>query len=138
MALRSHTYAIRLAVEGGGQVKAELVAVGQSGEQGLKRIESAGDRASGGLGFRLIPPLRVRWLRHAHRLAWPSLPGMASARNLPAHRKHRLAQAAFVLPDFRPLVEALIALVDFRPFAEAPPPASLASGTSISRPLFTS
>jgi hypothetical protein len=43
------TYTIRLAVEGGGQVKAELVAVGQSGEQSLKRIESAGERASGGL-----------------------------------------------------------------------------------------
>jgi hypothetical protein len=43
------TYAIRLAVEGGGQVKAELIAVGQSGEQRLKRIETAGERASGGL-----------------------------------------------------------------------------------------
>jgi hypothetical protein len=43
------TYAIRLAVEGGGQVKAELVSVGQSGEQNLKRIENAGERASGGL-----------------------------------------------------------------------------------------
>jgi lambda family phage tail tape measure protein len=49
MARRNQTYAIRLAVEGGGQVKAELVSVGQSGEQSLKRIESAGDRASGGL-----------------------------------------------------------------------------------------
>jgi hypothetical protein len=49
MARRTQTYAIRLAVEGGGQVKAELVAVGQSGEQSLKRIETAGDRASGGL-----------------------------------------------------------------------------------------
>jgi hypothetical protein len=49
MARRTHTYAIRLAVEGGGQVKAELVSVGQSGEQSLKRIETAGDRASGGL-----------------------------------------------------------------------------------------
>ena len=49
MARRTNTYAIRLAVEGGGQVKAELVTVGQSGEQSLKRIESAGDRASGGL-----------------------------------------------------------------------------------------
>jgi hypothetical protein len=49
MACRTHTYAIRLGVEGGGQVKAELVAVGQSGEQSLKRVESAGDRASGGL-----------------------------------------------------------------------------------------
>jgi hypothetical protein len=46
---RTHTYAIRLAVDGGGQVKAELVSVGQSGEQSLKRIESAGERASGGL-----------------------------------------------------------------------------------------
>jgi hypothetical protein len=49
MARRIQTYAIRLAVEGGGQVKAELVTVGQSGEQSLKRIETAGDRASGGL-----------------------------------------------------------------------------------------
>jgi lambda family phage tail tape measure protein len=49
MARRTNTYAIRIAVEGGGQVKAELVSVGQSGEQSLKRIESAGERASGGL-----------------------------------------------------------------------------------------
>ncbi len=42
MARRTTTYAIRLAVEGGGQVKAELVSVGQSGEQSLKRIESRG------------------------------------------------------------------------------------------------
>jgi hypothetical protein len=49
MARRTQTYAIRLAVEGGGQVKAELVSVGQSGEQSLKRIESGGERASGGL-----------------------------------------------------------------------------------------
>jgi hypothetical protein len=49
MARRSHTYAIRLAVEGAGQVKAELVSVGQSGEQSFKRIETAGGRASGGL-----------------------------------------------------------------------------------------
>jgi Lambda phage tail tape-measure protein (Tape_meas_lam_C) len=49
MARRTTTYAIRLAVEGGGQVKAELVSVDQSGEQSLKRIESAGERASGGL-----------------------------------------------------------------------------------------
>jgi hypothetical protein len=42
MARRTHTYGIRLAVEGGGQVKAELVSVGQCGEQSLKRIETAG------------------------------------------------------------------------------------------------
>ena len=49
MARRTQTYAIRLAVEGGGQVKAELVSVGQSGEQSLKRIENAGGKASSGL-----------------------------------------------------------------------------------------
>src|SRR5512132_673492 len=49
MARHTQTYAIRLAVEGGGQVKAELVSVGQSGEQSLKRIETAGSQASGGL-----------------------------------------------------------------------------------------
>ena len=49
MARRTQTYAVRLAVEGGGQVKAELVSVGQSGEQSLKRIEAGGERASGGL-----------------------------------------------------------------------------------------
>jgi hypothetical protein len=48
MARRTQTSAIRLVVEGGGQVKAELVAVGQSGEQRLKRIEMAGERASAG------------------------------------------------------------------------------------------
>jgi hypothetical protein len=36
MARRTQTYAVRLAVEGGGQVKAELGSVGQSGEQSLK------------------------------------------------------------------------------------------------------
>jgi hypothetical protein len=49
MARRTQTYSIRLAVEGGGQVKAELISVGQSGEQSLRRIEIAGERASGGL-----------------------------------------------------------------------------------------
>jgi hypothetical protein len=58
MARRTTTYAIRLAVEGGGQVKAELVSVGQSGEQSLKRIESAGDRASGGLRALAAKPSR--------------------------------------------------------------------------------
>jgi hypothetical protein len=48
MARRTQTYAIRLAVEGGGQVKAELVSVGQSGEQSLKRIEHAGSALRAG------------------------------------------------------------------------------------------
>jgi hypothetical protein len=50
MARRTHSYAIRLAVEGGGQVKAELVSVGQSGEQSLWRAERPGDEATGGAG----------------------------------------------------------------------------------------
>ena len=49
MERRTQSYAIRLAVEGGGQLKAELVSGGQSGEQSLKRIETAGGKASGGL-----------------------------------------------------------------------------------------
>jgi hypothetical protein len=49
MARRTQTYSVRLAVEGGGQVKAELVSVGQSGQQSLKRIETGGEKASRGL-----------------------------------------------------------------------------------------
>jgi hypothetical protein len=70
MARRTQTYAIRLAVEGGGQVKAELVSVGQSGEQSLKRIEIAGERASGGLkGL----GRQAELLRTGRRMrAWPA------------------------------------------------------------------
>ncbi len=49
MAKAKHTYAVRLAVEGGNSVKAELVNVGESGERSLKKIERAGGKASLGL-----------------------------------------------------------------------------------------
>lgn len=49
MAKAKHTYAVRLAVEGGRKVKAELVSVGDSGERSLKKIDRAGDKASRGL-----------------------------------------------------------------------------------------
>ena len=49
MAKAKHTYAVRLAVEGGNRVKAELVNVGESGERSLKKIERAGGKASLGL-----------------------------------------------------------------------------------------
>jgi len=49
MAKAKHTYAVRLAVEGGNKVKAELVSVGDSGERSLKKIERAGGTASQGL-----------------------------------------------------------------------------------------
>ena len=54
MARSRSTYAIRLAVEGGGQVKAELVSVGQSGEQSLKRIGDPAERVR--LAFKLFDP----------------------------------------------------------------------------------
>ena len=73
MARRTQTYAIRLAVEGGGQVKAELVTVGQSGEQSLKRIETAGGKASGLWVSVAKPsccaPASARWV--ARSRAWP-------------------------------------------------------------------
>jgi len=49
MARRAHTYGIRQAFEGGGRVKAELVSVGQSGEQSVQRVERPGDEATSGL-----------------------------------------------------------------------------------------
>jgi hypothetical protein len=41
---RTPTYAIRLALEGGGQVTAQLVSAGQGWRRAPKRIESARDR----------------------------------------------------------------------------------------------
>ena len=50
MAKAKHTYAVRLAVEGGNKVKADLVSVGTSGERSIKKIDRASDKASRGLG----------------------------------------------------------------------------------------
>lgn len=58
MARRTQTYAIRLTVEGGGRVKAELVSVGQSGEQSLKRIETAGGKAWALIGAAILQCFR--------------------------------------------------------------------------------
>ncbi len=44
MARAKHTYAIRLTVDGGGKVKAELMDVGRTGDKSLKKIETAGGR----------------------------------------------------------------------------------------------
>ena len=49
MARARHTYAVRLAVEGGGKVKAELVQVGDAGDRSLKKIETSSGKASRGL-----------------------------------------------------------------------------------------
>ena len=50
MAKAKHTYAVRLEVEGGNRVKADLRSVGASGERSIKKIDRASDRASRGLG----------------------------------------------------------------------------------------
>lgn len=44
-----HTYAVRLVVEDGGAVKAELAVIGASGQQSLSLIEKGGENASKGL-----------------------------------------------------------------------------------------
>jgi hypothetical protein len=49
MARARHTYAVRLAVEGGRHVKAELVQIGAAGDRSLKTIETSSARASRGL-----------------------------------------------------------------------------------------
>ena len=45
MAKAKHTYAIRLSVDGGGKVKAELMDVGRVGDKSLKKVEKAGGKA---------------------------------------------------------------------------------------------
>ena len=50
MAKAKHTYAVRLAVEGGNRVKADLRSVGASGERSINKIDRASDKASRGLG----------------------------------------------------------------------------------------
>ena len=89
MSRRTQTYAIRLEVEGGGQVKAELVSVGQSGEQSLKRIQTAGDRASGGLGL----GRQTELLRTGIRTVGGALVGAATVGGL-GTLAHRSSSAA--------------------------------------------
>ena len=74
------TYAIRLAVEGGGHVKAELISVGQSGEQSLERIESAASapRVEKGLGG------EAELLRTGIRTLGGALAGVATVGGLAA------------------------------------------------------
>jgi len=50
MTKRGHTYAVRLAVEGGDKVRAELTSVGDSGDRNLKKLDKASAIASRGLG----------------------------------------------------------------------------------------
>jgi len=73
------TYTVRLAVEGGGKVKAELVSVGQSGERSLKKIDAAGTKASRGLSNLTD---RAKTLRVGMRALGGALAGVAAAGGL--------------------------------------------------------
>jgi len=79
MAKAKHTYAVRLAVEGGGKVKAELVSVGQSGERSLKKIDAAGTKASRGLSNLTD---RAKTLRVGMRALGGALAGVAAVGGL--------------------------------------------------------
>lgn len=79
MTKAKHTYAVRLAVEGGGKVKAELVNVGESGERSLKKIDRAGDKASRGLANLTD---RAKGLRVGMRALGGALAGVAAVGGL--------------------------------------------------------
>ena len=79
MAKAKHTYAVRLAVEGGGKVKAELISVGESGERSLKKIDRAGGTASRGLSNLTD---RAKTLRVGMRALGGVLAGVAAAGGL--------------------------------------------------------
>ena len=79
MAKAKHTYAVRLAVEGGNRVKADLTSVGASGERSIKKIDRASDRASRGLG---TLGDRASSLRRNMRLLGGVVAGVAAAGGL--------------------------------------------------------
>ncbi|MDD9922334.1 MAG: hypothetical protein OXQ92_08680 [Boseongicola sp.] len=79
MAKAKHTYAVRLAVEGGNKVKAELVSVGESGERSLKKIDRAGGKASRGLSNLTD---RAKTLRIGMSTLGGALAGVAAAGGL--------------------------------------------------------
>ena len=79
MAKAKHTYAVRLAVEGGNRVKADLVSVGTSGERSIKKIDRASDKASRGLG---TLGARAKSLRRNMHLLGGVVAGVAAAGGL--------------------------------------------------------
>ena len=79
MAKAKHTYAVRLAVEGGNKVKANLTSVGTSGERSMRRIDRGSDRASRGLG---TLGDRASSLRRNMRLLGGVVAGVAAAGGL--------------------------------------------------------
>ena len=79
MAKGKHTYAVRLAVEGGNRVKADLTSVGASGERSIKKIDRASDKASRGLS---TLGERASGLRSHMRLLGGALAASAVGRGL--------------------------------------------------------
>ena len=79
MARARHSYAVRLEVEGGNKVKANLTSVGTSGERSMRRIDRGSDRASRGLG---TLSSRASSLRRNMRLLGGVVAGVAAAGGL--------------------------------------------------------
>ncbi len=90
MAKAKHTYAVRLAVEGGNKVKADLVSVGTSGERSIKKIDRASDKASRGLG---TLGDRASSLRRNMRLLGGAVAGIAAGGGIALLVKRSIAAA---------------------------------------------
>ena len=81
MARTTHQYAVRISVDGGGRVQAELRGVGDSGEHSLKKIDRASGTASRSLGSLAE---RASSLRSGIRLLGGALAGITAAGGLAA------------------------------------------------------
>ena len=81
MAKTTHQYAVRLSVDGGVRVQAELRGVGESGDRSLKKIDRASGVASRGLGSLAE---RASSLRSGIRLLGGALAGIATVGGLSA------------------------------------------------------
>ena len=81
MAKTTHQYAVRLSVDGGGRVQAELRGVGDSGDRSLRKIDRASGVASRGLGSLAE---RASTLRSGVRLLGGALAGIATVGGLSA------------------------------------------------------
>jgi hypothetical protein len=98
MARTTHQYAVRISVDGGGRVQAELRGVGDSGEQSLKKIDRASGTASHSLGSLAE---RASSLRSGIRLLGGALAGITAAGGLAAlvNRSLETADAIGKTPD---------------------------------------
>lgn len=90
MAKTTHQYAVRLSVDGGGRVQAELRGVGEGGDRSLRKIDRASGVASRGLGSLAE---RASSLRSGIRLLGGAIAGIATVGGLSALINRSLAAA---------------------------------------------